>query len=236
MAIWAYRAASVQQTAQAAVNNVSVNKPSGVADGDLVVVGVYAETDTVTITPPGGFTSAKAQTNTGAHKIEVFYKIAASEPASYNFTTGGAGTFMGAISAAYSNGTGSGPWVDQTSGAQADGALEPATTAPSVTTSDVNRLLVYFHGNITGGPPSVAAGAASNFRAGGSGQALCDAGFAAAGATGTSNVTGQGTTDYAAIHVAFISDTAAGSNAATAAALRDRFPKPLMRTRDSGGG
>jgi hypothetical protein len=75
-------------------------------------------------------------------------------------------------------------------------------TAPSVTTTETNVLLVFLYGNFSGTDPTTLTGAATNLRVKLGGLTLGDANRASAGATGTTAPNGgPGTDDYAALHV-----------------------------------
>lgn len=73
------------------VTSVSVSAPAGLANGDLIFIAVtsYGSTESVSAT---GFTNLYPQLqgfNTTAHKLDILYKFASSEPASWtvNFST-----------------------------------------------------------------------------------------------------------------------------------------------------
>jgi hypothetical protein len=111
------------------------------------------------------------------------------------------------VGAAYSGGTGTGTLLDLANGSQADGALEGAQTAPSITTTVNNDMVVFGAGEFGAGNMTTVVGFCTNLRGVLGGVALADAVKATAGATGTTHGTTQGTQDYAAIHAAIISDT-----------------------------
>ena len=198
---YSYRASTSQGNASGGA--LTVNKPSGAVDGDLLVVVAYLESDTNTWSSVGsGFNSAGSIANTGLFTIQVWWKWASGEPASWTWTPN-ASNWRTVVCAAYSGGGGSGSAVDVTSSAQADSVLEGSQTAPSVTTTAADDLLAFGYGNFGGNNILVANGAANNLRVSLGGCTIQDANRASAGATGTSNGTGQGTNDYAAMHVAF---------------------------------
>ena len=207
----AYRASSYVGTGGASGDALAVTKAVGAASGDVLVCCIYWETDSNSITPPAGWTSALRQVNTGLFMVEVFTKLAGgSEPSTYTFTPATNGQWRHASMVAYSGGTGSGTLVDVTGGSQGDGQLEANQTAPSVTTTGTDRMLVRGGGNFNGIPTS-ASGAASNFRGAGGGSSMTDALRASSGATGTTHVIGAGSDDYVGIHAAIISDTGGGT-------------------------
>jgi hypothetical protein len=200
-----------------ASGNLVLNKPSAVADGDLLIVSAYLESDTNTwTTVPSGWTQDTTNlqiANTGAFKLQVFWKIAASEGASWTWANSVAGWRVLSV-AAYTGATGVGATrVDVRSSAQADTALAGSQTAPSVTTTAANDLVTFNYANFSGTDP---AGAQVGFCATlavtlGS----CEISYAlkaVAGATGTSAPNGGiGSQDYAALHVAWFLDTGGGA-------------------------
>lgn len=204
----AYRAGSFVSAGNASAGDLTINKPTGTVDGDLVVILTYFEPDTCTITISPGTWVSEVIANTGAFKLQMFYKRAASEPASYTISNDVAGNqWRIAAGAAYSGGTGTGTLKDVASSAQADAVVDGSQTAPSVTTTGADRMLTFGYGNFGGNNPSSTPGAASNLRGALGGLTISDALRASAGATGTTGASGAGTQDYAAIHLAIISDT-----------------------------
>jgi hypothetical protein len=79
---------------------LTINKPAGLFSGDMMIVslGVYTEADTLTVTPPSGWTNLLSD---GGDPISsnhhyVYYKIhTGSEAASYDFTWSGAEPYAG---------------------------------------------------------------------------------------------------------------------------------------------
>lgn len=199
---FAYRASTSQGSSSGGA--VTVNKPAGTVDGDLIVVVAYLETDANTWASVGaGFSSALSVDNTGAFKVQTWYKWASGEPASWTWTPTTSPVWRSIVCASYSGGGGSGEAKDQTSSGQVDGIAATGQTAPSVTTTAANDLLTFGYGSLSGTDIGNMQGAASNLRVSFGGTVIADANIASAGATGTSNGTDQGTQDYAAIHAAF---------------------------------
>lgn len=218
MSQWTYRAGSFVSAGDASGGDLVINRPTGTVDGDLIIIQVYFEPDTTTITIPT-FTSAAAISNTGLFRAEQFWRIASGEPTTYTISNNTAGDqWRIAVAVAYSNGTGTGNRVDVSGGTQADG--QTVQTAPSVTTNGVDRLLVFGYSN-TGVNPSSLTGAVTTIRGSFGGTCIGDAARPTAGATGTTTINGTGTQDYAALHVAYISDLAAADG---------RRPMPIVVT------
>lgn len=201
---YTYRASSSQGNASG--SGVTVTKPTGTVDGDLIIVVAYLESDTNTWASVGsGFTTSAAltQDNTGAFQLQVWWKIAASEPASWTWTPTTGSVWRTVVCASYSGGSGSGERVDVAGGAQGDGVLINSQTAPSVTTTVADDLLIFAYANFSGTDAATTVGAASNLRVSFGGLIIADATIASPGATGTTRPSdGPGTEDYAALHVA----------------------------------
>jgi hypothetical protein len=212
---YTYRSSSSQGNASG--SGLTVTKPAGVADGDLLIVAAYLESDTNTWASVGaGFNTSAAltQDNTGAFQLQVWWKIAASEPASWTWTPTTGGNWRTVVCAAYSGGSGSGERVDVAGGAQGDGVLIGSQTAPSVTTTVADDLLAFAYANFSGTDSATTVGAASNLRVSFGGLIIADATIASPGATGTTRPSdGPGTEDYAALHVAFFLSPGGGAAA-----------------------
>lgn len=190
---------------------LTVTKPAGTVDGDLIVVVGYMETDTNTWSAIGsGFTEVKNIDNTGLFDLRCWYKWASGEPASWTWTPT-TNAWRTVVVASYSGGSGSGTQPDVSSSAQGDGVLVASQTAPSVTTTVNNDLLIFGYGNFTGTSMTTASGAATNVRISFGGATITDATIASPSATGTTAPNaGPGTEDYAAVHVAFLLTGAGG--------------------------
>jgi hypothetical protein len=220
---YAYRAST--SAGNASGGALSINKPAGTVDGDLLVAVLYLESDTNTWTPPAGWNTSAAltQDNTGSLQMQVFWKIASGEGASWSWTPG-TNNWRSGVVAAYSGGSGSGERVDIAGGSQGD-AISPVTnqTAPSVSTTVVDDLLVFGYGNFSGTNVTAMTGTASNLRVSFGGCTIADANRASTGATGTSAPSsGPGSDTYAALHAAFL--LAPGGAAATSFLI----PPPRM--------
>jgi hypothetical protein len=228
----AYRALSFTSAGNASSANLLLPTPVGVANNDIMIAGIYAETDTNTITPPAGWTSLFRQVNTGAFMLEAFWKRAASEPANYTWTDATAGNqWMTGVTAAYSGGTGTGTVKDSTGfgGSQADAVAITSQTAPSITPTSDGVMVVFVYGNFGGTDVTAMTGFCANFRGSTGGIVIADAHQTTHAATGTSRPSaGPGSQTYAAMHVALIDAT----GGVTAKSLPLFQPaKKIMRTR-----
>lgn len=214
MSALAFRTGSFVSAGNASGGDLTLNKPTGLASGDRWEINVYFEPDTCNISVSNGPWETATIANTGAFKLQSFSKIAGgSEPASVTISNDVAGNqWRTAVGCAYQNGTGSGTLIDVSATAQADGQTITQQTAPSVTTTDVNRMVVFCYGNFGGADVTSMTGFCTNLRGSLGGTVIADALQAAAGATGTSRPSnGPGTQDYAAMHIALIADIAGGA-------------------------
>lgn len=226
----AFRTGSYVSAGNASGGNLTLTKPTGTVDGDRVVIMVYFEPDDTTITVSGGPWESVTIANTGAFKLQAFTKIASSEPASYTISNSTAGNqWRSACGVAYSGGTGSGTLIDVSGTAQADAQVVTNQTAPSVTPTGTNRMIVFGYGNFSGTDASSTTGFCTNFRGSIGGTVIADALQATATATGTSRPNaGPGTEDYAALHMALISDIAGAAAASLPPIRHSRTPLPLL--------
>jgi hypothetical protein len=123
---------------------LTVNKPSGLATGDLMIAGLDV-IGTPTITPPAGWTAVRTDTNGARMRQAVFYRVASSsEPKSYSwqFSTKGS---TAAIVLAYRGAATTAPVIDASSG-QANTTTSTSIGAPGVTTTGQDSVIVGFFG------------------------------------------------------------------------------------------
>ena len=135
----AFRAASSANNATA--TTLVLPKPSGVVAGDALLAAVAVRGQPA-ITPPAGWTLVRQDVNGTTMRQAVFVHIAGSEPGPYTFTFASAQSAAGGI-VAYSGVDTSDP-VD-VHGGQLN-AASTSMTAPSVTTTGPDRMLIAFFG------------------------------------------------------------------------------------------
>lgn len=205
-----FRTGSFVSTTPGSGDAQTINKPTGTAEGDIIVFVYYWESDTNVITLPSGFASVE-QTNPGSFKLGVCWKRAAgSEPSNYTFTPGTNSQWRSLVGAAYQNGTGLGALLDVSAGDEGDAESITLQLSPSVTTRGVDRLLLWSYGNFSGTDGDLTPiGAVTTARGWSGGTALGDVAIASASATGTTRPDGGtiGSETWAGLHVALISDT-----------------------------
>ncbi|MGH3060334.1 MAG: Ig-like domain-containing protein, partial [Gaiellaceae bacterium] len=170
-----------------------LNVPAGVQQNDLLVA-FYAIGGNRTIVTPAGWTAIGGGNNGTQVETAAFYRIAGgSEPSSYTFTwTGGNEPAAGGMVAYYG--------VKGTDPLDLFGAVQTANsgtvTAPSITTTAADDLVLAFFGSATNSTYSLATGMNERFesRLAGASSAADDMLQAAAGVTGakTSNTSVSG--------------------------------------------
>lgn len=218
---YTYRASSGNGNSSA--TSITVTKPTGTLDGDLLVVGIYTESPNG-ITPPAGWTLAVSHAHSGGNfSLFVFWKIASSEGASWVFShTTGTNAWITSTCGAYSGALGTNDTrVDVYGSSEGTSAVLNDQTAPSVTPAASGTLLVQFSTSIEGGTTTLATGAARNWRRDDGGVALTDRTLPSAAPTGVSGIGSggggtRGTATYIGIHVAFTLDTGTPSSPSVA--------------------
>jgi len=124
--------------------SITINKPTGTEKGDVLIASIAVRPQTVTITEPAGWTLVNRQDNGSgnANSLAVYSKVAtATEPASYTWSfSANAGNEGGIL--AFSG-------VDNTAPINVLGGTTTGTgithTAPSVTTTVTNTVIVTAH-------------------------------------------------------------------------------------------
>ncbi|HVD62815.1 MAG TPA: Ig-like domain-containing protein, partial [Lapillicoccus sp.] len=136
----AFRSASSANNVTA--TTLVIPAPAGVTSGDALLA-VVSVRGAPAITPPAGWTLVRLDANASTMRQAVFVRIAGgSEPASYTFTLSNAQSAAGGI-VAYTG-------VDATTPVDVHGgqlnASSTSITAPSITTTGANRMIVGFFG------------------------------------------------------------------------------------------
>lgn len=185
---------------------VTIPKPALTAPGDFLIAAVADRgTNTDTVTPPSGWASLTSQARGSVGVLSVFTKVAAGEPASYDFTCSASSTNAGTIIAVSGANT--------TPDAVAGGAGTVATglhTTPAVTTDVDNCLLLRIVATAVGTLPlswTWTINEIVDFNSVGTGAGGISAAtetLATAGASGTRDATfaQSSSTTYAAVTVA----------------------------------
>lgn len=125
-------------------NHAAVSVPSGVVDGDLLIMVIAA--DNATITGPGptitlnGWTSLDRQVFGTYTTFQIFYRVASSEPASYGYTTDVSGKSI-AMMEAYSGVDTSSPFGTAHAIAAQSGSSATHTT-PSINPRNITDWVI----------------------------------------------------------------------------------------------
>jgi hypothetical protein len=198
-----YRASSSNTGSTGAGGTLSVNKPTGVVDGDEMRLAC-SSASIVAFTPPNGwdFVETISETGTPNNKLSVYKRTASGEGASYVFTTPAFATISLGIVAFYSS---TGRSIVAAGTATTNVTTTPGTSqvAPSMVTTIDNATLMCFYtvsNSVTGTPHSgmdervETSGASSLY--------IMTQNVASAGATGTRTATSAAGLTSAAITLA----------------------------------
>lgn len=115
---------TVTNTDGVSATSVSISKPTGTADGDVLILVLHGYTADAGLAgvDAAGFKLLDIIDDGSDHRSRAYKKIASSEPASYTLDFGGAGGAIGATLAAFSGGHDVLTWANR-----ATGVTDPAT-------------------------------------------------------------------------------------------------------------
>jgi hypothetical protein len=125
--------------------SLTCNKPTGTADGDLMLALLARESGTALTVPPGWITLEEAQTSVLRYTL-IKRLAGASEPADYTFTASSTGSIAVAISAWHST---TGKFVDVDNWISKAQNSIASQTGDSVTTSNSGYQLYFQTGRMT---------------------------------------------------------------------------------------
>jgi hypothetical protein len=124
--------------------DAAVNKPTGTANGDLVLLFGVCHGASQTITAPAGFTQIGSTTSSTSMSMAVFRKTASSEPATYTVTFSDANNIT--IAATY-RGQNATPIDASSAAAYNIASASPVTTSsPTATTATANARVLWIAG------------------------------------------------------------------------------------------
>ena len=170
--------------------SIVVTKPSGVADGDLLIVGMYNDDCTISSVPSGWALVEEVENAmpTTDFWMRVYWKRASSEGASWTWTASTSG-WHGWVVQAYTGGLASGDPLDGTATeyTHADYARN-IVLLPSITTTIDGSMLVAVCGNYDGRAWVSGTAPVTNERVDANGVSLYDGNLATAGASGIISV------------------------------------------------
>lgn len=110
--------------------SITVSKPSGTIDGDVMLAVVYAGNETIS-GAPGGWTLIGSLDWFGGKESSGYYKVASSEGANYTWTIGASSQMKGTI-VTYSGASGVNTTGTDYNTCDGAGAYTPPTITPSV--------------------------------------------------------------------------------------------------------
>lgn len=185
---------NIQSTEQSSGTTLTITKPTGVVDTDVLVAALSTSDDADTPTPPAGWTQMADATIGTTRRVTMWYRVVASaagEGASYQWTSITSGRTSGMI-ARYSGVDNATP-IDVTASSNSD-----TNVAASITTVTNGAMLVSAFGvnrTASSGTCTAPGTMTKQYEASGSGRdlAFADETFATAGATGTRTWTDTGT-------------------------------------------
>ena len=184
----------------ASQTSMTISKPVGTADGDLLVAAINLAS-LAAITAPAGWIQINDTTHsTNAGHVVTYYKIASSEPASWTWTF--ASSLCDGWVGAYTGINTSEPFDVSSNANNLNGVA--TIIAPSVTTTYSNDLLIGVFaggGTRTGTPPTTMTERYDS--AGGPFLEIADEIVVSAGATGTRTATPSATINGGAQLIAF---------------------------------
>lgn len=231
-------------------NSIDINKPTGVASGDILICALTQNENT--ITAPSGWTLLHERTTTDTTNIfsgHIFYKVAGgSEPSSYTWGHNGdtSAPYAGVMSA-WRGFNASNPINTSTSsvtGAQGDPANGPSITTTALARRIMVRCVRVFNSGVPAGSFTVntsgwselaeAAGTSTGSARYSLVMAARDADETTTGFMGTSSTTcDQTETDNVYFHLALelINETDASATEMTHPSTTANKPTPAVKTR-----
>jgi hypothetical protein len=193
MAAPSFRAAAT--AAGASSTSVTVNKPSGTAENDVLLALLFIEHASATVTPPSSWTLVRDSLQAGGsvdyRHVTYWKRAGGSEPSSYQWSFS-ASAYREAFVIAVQGCTTSGSPID-VEGATVNGGQNDSPVAPSVTTTVADCLLCCFYTTLDGGNAVWSPGSSGmTERVDSVSIAGYDVAQAAAGASGTKTVSCTG--------------------------------------------
>jgi len=205
---WAFGTSTTKDQTLSGATTIVQNKPASTVDGDFLVAFVNAD-GFGTITAPAGWTifPTGGNQNSGSMQVSMYYKVAASEGASWTWSIGsGAKLYLGYVARYIDM---SATPADVTAGASATAST---INAPTVTTTVINDLVTRTCGTFNATSISFASGTSRiNTGANGFLVVLADQNQAGAGATGTNLATANASNEMCAFTGAFKESVAGGA-------------------------
>lgn len=134
-----------------AATSVTVTRPAGLAEGDVLIAQITADSAPTISAAPAGWSTVVAPLSTYGARVFVYYKVVgtATEPASYTWTLSSAQKWNAAISS-YSGVDGADPF-DGAASTSVSNTSRSSVAVPSVTTTVAGAMVVGGVGVNSGG-------------------------------------------------------------------------------------
>ncbi len=186
-----YQGSITYTSASGNVTSFSLTKPAATRVTDVLVAQITIKGTGIAITPPAGWTQVFATSNGLTQYI--YYKVATdSEPASYTWTISPARVVAAGL-ALYRGVTSNTAAIINASGAQTQGGVNGSITAPSITATVANTMLLAFFAGASNTTITANSPLTGQYSLNNGGTNVADgAGYqllTAAGATGTRTAT-----------------------------------------------
>jgi hypothetical protein len=199
---WAFGTSSVKDQSATGGTSMVINKPTSTADGELLLGFIMTDAAN-TITAPSGWTqfTGSPQSSAGSLKMAAYWKVAASEGASWSWSVGAGGNlWVGCV----------GRWTGLTATPHdvSNGTVQTTAAtinAPTVTTTAADDLVARAVSTWNAATVTFASGT-SRISTGSNGDLMkvYDQNQAAAGATGTNTATANNINEMAAFTGSFL--------------------------------
>ena len=133
------------QAQSSSASSITVGKPTGVAQGDILFAIVYQYALSVAMTPPSGWTAIVTSGGYSYCRIWIYYRVAgASEPSNYTWSSNKSGKILGAI-VAYRGGFDTSDPID-TYGTTTYHTKDSTNRAAGISVSATNSPLLWIGG------------------------------------------------------------------------------------------
>lgn len=138
------------------INTLNINKPTGTAVGDVLVLGVNAKSNVDRVTPPSGFTVIGQKSSAGDTRLFTSYRVVdGTEGSTFTITTNansnGTASAVSALLLAFSGRASSPVTPTPVSKANSYTSTNSATTTSDGLTAEAGSDLVFFVGAGNGG-------------------------------------------------------------------------------------
>ena len=176
------------------VTSFTLTRPASTLVTDVLITQLTVKGAAVTVTQPAGWVQVLSTASPGTSLTQyIYYKIATdTEPASYTWTISAARVVAGGLTACRGVTNATAALVDA-SGAQTQSSVNGSITAPSITTTVANTMLLAFFGGAANTTITANTPLTNEYSLSNGGQSIADStgyqSLASAGATGTRTAT-----------------------------------------------